>query len=398
MARTFVALYDFIDFHPGELRFQKGDELVSQDESTGDWGPLRAADGREGLCSMNYVLAKEQLSPRIAVALSDFCFSEKDFLSIEVGQVLVAVSPTDNGQEWRLFQNRFGEQGLVMMKHVSVQKAFPESSSALVALRKILPFDPFDTSQDLTDVYSKLGSGVPGLWESYFFHFFGLQQHPRLCKKFGFKSRVINFIPQYCARAVGRTADSWPWIDLAKKISSFWKDLNCRATVRFLHCLDRQLETTEYRDFAGSRVIESVSDAIEALISDCHAIEFRQQQLRILVTEYHPVEPWRKFRLFVLRNHVTACSQLLGDMHFPQLDGRHLDIRAAMISFELNLCDVPKKLPAAFVCDVWLLEDNQIKILEVRLFHWSILSLFDWGRDKQILLSGDCVVRTTLQE
>jgi hypothetical protein len=57
------------------------------------------------------------------------------------------------------------------------------------------------------------------------------------------------------------------------------------------------------------------------------------------------------------------------------------------------LLNLSPSLPTCFVCDMHV-EKNKCTIIELNPFyHKTGACLFDWDVDKDLLLSGDCVIR-----
>lgn len=116
-----------------------------------------------------------------------------------------------------------------------------------------------------------------------------------------------------------------------------------------------------------------------------------------VIREYRLLPPCSEFRVFVVQGKITAVSQYIDCLFFPQLNVEQL--RSVLLDFqEAVFKKHAAELPIAFVADMSV-ENDRCTIIELNPFiHKTGAALFDWNADKEILLNGDCVIRLTSEQ
>ena len=119
-------------------------------------------------------------------------------------------------------------------------------------------------------------------------------------------------------------------------------------------------------------------------------------ELQLVVRQFHAIHPRDEWRAFVVRGRITAVSQYVDCVYFKGLEEEIPKVRARLALFENRILPLlASRLPPAFVCDLWLPSGEEyVRVIEVNPFyHKTGACLFDWKRDRGVLLAGRCVVR-----
>lgn len=175
---------------------------------------------------------------------------------------------------------------------------------------------------------------------------------------------------------------------LLRRLESLAPDDWMQAGVAFYECV---MECGRMR--SGEAAVDLLCNSSRVFL-DLKRAEDAGFAVNCVVREYCFLPPSSEFRAFVVHGKITAVSQYIDCLYFPELDANV--IRSILLAFQdAVLLKHASELPQAFVADLSIdFSTGSCKIIELNPFYFKTgAALFNWDRDKEILLSGDCVIR-----